>query len=223
MADSYKITIVAAVSQIVGNILLLVEEGLSRLYPREPRKKLSEENYRFNKEKDIVNLVINDQSTGFETGINKLKIGKADVGHCGCEVIAVYNALCLMGKECSFAKVERDFELNGALTKVPFVPIGAYGSNPYALKRMVEMEGLKGKYVNRRQLLSAPGTYIFSFWNSGGLISGLHTIITEFDGEAFSLYNYGRMGVRIMDKEIWEKRFKKSFIIGLSISDLEEK
>ncbi|MBR0343597.1 MAG: hypothetical protein Q4D71_07650 [Oscillospiraceae bacterium] len=221
MADSNKITFTAAVSQIAGNVLLLIEEGLSRLYPREPRKKLSEENFRFNRGQDIVNTVINDQSTGFETGINKLKIGKASVGDCGCEIIAVYNALCLMGKECSFAKVERDFELNGALTKVPFVPIGAYGSNPYALKRMVEMEGLKGKYVRWKELICTPGTYIYSYWNDGGLMSGLHTIITEFDGEAFSLYNYGKMGVRIMDKEIWEKRFKKCFIIGLSVSDLE--
>ena len=219
MADANNVTAIEAVSQIVGNILLLIEEGLSRLYPREPRKKLSEENYRYNKERDVINTAINDQSSGFETGINLLKIGKADVGSCGCEIIAVYNALFLLGKECSFAKVERDFELNGALTKVPFVPIGAYGSNPYALKRMIELEGLKAEYVNRKQLLNCPGIYVFSYWNNGGLIKGLHTIITVYDGKAFTLYNYGNIGTRVMDKEIWEKRFRKSYIVGLLIKE----
>lgn len=221
MADANKVTAIEAVSQILGNILLLIEEGLSRLYPREPRKKLSDENYLFNKQRDVINNVINDQSTGEETGIDILKIGKADVGSCGCEIIAVYNALWLMGKECSFAKVERDFELNGALTKVPFVPIGAYGSNPFALKRMVEIEGLKAEYIGKKDILNNPGIYIFSYWNKGGLIKGLHTIITEYDGKAFTLYNYGSRGIRSMSKDMWEQRFKKCFIVGLSIEDRE--
>ena len=221
MADANKVTAIEAVSQILGNILLLIEEGLSRLYPREPRKKLSDENYLFNKQRDVINNVINDQSTGEETGIDILKIGKADVGSCGCEIIAVYNALWLMGKECSFAKVERDFELNGALTKVPFVPIGAYGSNPFALKRMVEIEGLKAEYLGKKDILNNPGIYIFSYWNKGGLIKGLHTIITEYDGKAFTLYNYGSRGIRSMSKDMWEQRFKKCFIVGLSIEDRE--
>ena len=222
MADANKVTAIETVSQIIGYFLLLIEEGLSRLYPREPRKKLCEENYRFNKERDVVNTAINDQSSGEETGIDCLKIGKASVGLCGCEIIAVYNALYIKGKECSFARVERDFELNGALTKVPFVPIGAYGSNPFALKRMIEIEGLHANYVSKKELLDKPGTYIFSYWNNGGLLHGLHTIITEFDGEAFSLYNYGSTGIRVMNKETWKKRFDKRFIIGLSIKDLEE-
>ncbi len=221
MADANKVTAIEAVSQILGNILLLIEEGLSRLYPREPRKRLSDENYLFNKQRDVINNVINDQSTGEETGIDILKIGKADVGSCGCEIIAVYNALWLMGKECSFAKVERDFELNGALTKVPFVPIGAYGSNPFALKRMVEIEGLKAEYLGKKDILNNPGIYIFSYWNKGGLIKGLHTIITEYDGKAFTLYNYGSRGIRSMSKDMWEQRFKKCFIVGLSIEDRE--
>ena len=83
MADANNVTAIEAVSQVIGNILLLIEEGLSRLYPREPRKKLSEENYRYNRERDVINSAINDQCSGFETGINILKIGKADVVHEG--------------------------------------------------------------------------------------------------------------------------------------------
>ena len=222
MPNAYSVSLFQYLSQILGDGLLLLEEGLSRLYPREPRKRLCEENYRFNKERDVINTIINDQSTGEVTGINELRIGKADVGTSGCEIIAVYNALYLMGKECSFAKVERDFELNGALTKVPFVPIGAYGSNPYALKRMLEINGLRGKRVSKTDMLNNPGTYIYSYWNKGGLLKGLHTIIAENDSKVISLYNYASKGVFTISRDEWMDRFGKRYIIGLSISKWED-
>ena len=222
MSDAYRVGMLSLLSQVLGNGLLLLEEGLSRLYPREPRKRLCEDNYRFNKERDIRNTIINDQSTGEITGIDKLRIGKADVGTSGCEIIAVYNALFLKGKECSFAKVERDFEINGALTKVPFVPIGAYGSNPFALKRMLEINGLKGKRVNADTIIQEPGLYIFSYWNKGGLLKGLHTIVAENNYKVISLYNYAPKGVFTISKEEWKDRFSKRYILGLSITRWED-
>ena len=64
MANTHSISLFDRVTQVLGNILLVIEEGLSRLYPREPRKSLSEDNYRFNRSKDILNEIIIDQNTG---------------------------------------------------------------------------------------------------------------------------------------------------------------
>ncbi len=221
MSINKTVTVPNIISQFIGNLLLLLEEGLSRLYPREPRKQLSESNFRYNRENDIQNTVINDQSTGVETGVNNLKIGKADMGSCGCEVIAVYNALALLGKNCSIAETERAFELDGAMTKVPFVPIGKYGSNPYALKRMTESFGLNAEKVSKKQLLNEEGLYIFSYWNYGGLMQGLHTITAKHNGQSFILYNYGMKGDIIMDPYEWDNRFWKRFIIGYRITEKE--
>ena len=221
MSEKYVVTASQMVTQAIGNFLLLLEEGLSRLYPREPRKKLSDENYKINRAKDITDDLINDQSTGVNTGIKDLRIGKVDVGTAGCEVIAVYNSLYLLGKECSFARIERDFEINGALTKVPFVPIGAYGSNPYALKRMIEIHGLNAKRVTKEELLGNPGVYIFSYWNYGGLLKGLHTIVAKNNGKGIELYNYIANRMYVVNREEWQKRFAKRYIIGLLVSERE--
>ena len=221
MSLNNKVTIPNVISQVAGNLLLLVEEGLSRLYPREPRKQLSEANFRYNRENDIQNTIINDQASGYETGVNKLKIGKADMGSCGCEVIAVYNALALLDKKCSIAETERAFELDGAMTKVPFVPIGKYGSNPYALKRMTESFGLNAEKVSKKQLLNEKGLYIFSYWNYGGLMKGLHTITAKNDGQSFILYNYANKGDTVISPYEWDERFWKRFIIGYRITEKE--
>ncbi len=221
MAEQYKVTAWASVTQFIGNALLLLEEGLSLLYPRQPRRKLSEENYRYNRERDIVNTVINDQGSGKETGVDQLKIGLASMGDCGCEVIAVHNALALLGKKCSLADIEREFEIEGAMTKVPFVPIGKYGSNPYALKRMLKQFGLNAERVSKYTVLNQSGLYLYSYWNYGGLMKGLHTITVKNDNGNFELYNYGDMGVRTMDPYLWDERFWKRFIIGYRITEKE--
>ncbi len=218
MANTHSIALFDRVTQVLGNILLVIEEGLSRLYPREPRKSLSEDNYRFNRSKDILNEIIIDQNTGELTGINDFKIGKVNVGLSGCEIIAVNNALVYKEKECSFADIEREFELSGALTKVPFVPIGAYGSNPYALKRMIESFGLKTCRVSKKRICDIQGGIIFSYWNYGGLIKGLHTVFMVHEDNRFTLYNYGRNGIEFLDWEQFKVRFYNRFIIGLQIN-----
>lgn len=219
MKNAHKVRFIDLITQALGDILLLVEEGLSRLYPREPRKRLSDENYLYNRKRDIVNQLINDQNDGKETGVNKLKIGRTDVGWSGCEIIAIHNALVLLGKESSFADVEREFEISGALTKVPFVPIGAYGSNPYALRRMITTFGLEAKSVSFKWILNNPGIYVFSYWNYGGLLKGLHTILLESDGEKYRLYNYGSTGQAILGKDQYVERFKERFIIGYDVHE----
>ena len=205
--------------QWVGQFLLLIEEGLSRLYPRRARKSLSDANLARNRLTDVRNTMITDQDEDRTTGINGMRIGKASVGKCGCEVIAVNNALVYLGRDASFAELEHLFEISGALTKVPFVPIGGFGGNPYAIRRTLRALGVDSVKVSAARMNAEPGAYVFSFWNRGGLFDGLHTVFSVFDGSRHTGYNYGHSGTARLDPAEWERRFSGRFITACRIEE----
>ncbi len=205
------------IGQGAGQFLLHIEEGLSRLYPRRVRKSLSDANLEQNRLNDVRNTMITDQDEDRTTGINGMHIGKASVGRCGCEVIAVNNALVYLGRDASFAELEHLFEVSGALTKAPFVPIGEFGGNPYAIRRTLRALGVDSMKVSAAEMNAEPGAYIFSYWNRGGLFDGLHTVFSVFDGTCHTVYNYGYSGTARLDPAEWERRFSGRFITACRI------
>ncbi len=218
MPENNRIRRADALTQFAGELLLLLEEGLSLLYPRRARKSLSDSNYEYNVRRDIRNRMITDQDGDSTEGVNGMRLGKTLAGPCGCEVIAVNNALVYLGRECSFAELEHMFEISGALTKVPFVPIGAYGANPYAIGRMLRAAGVEYSRASADQLTTESGAYIFSYWNHGGLLSGLHTVFAVNDGHRITIYNYGTYGTAQIGAGEWKRRFKGRFITAFRVT-----
>ena len=57
---------------------------------------------------------------------------------------------------------------------------GAFGSNPYAIDRVLKEEGLTFSTIdNFEQMKSTPGVYIVSVWNSNKISSRIHTVAIE--------------------------------------------
>ena len=219
MPHKHRIGPAVKLGQWTGQLLLHAEEGLSRLYPRRVRKSLSDEVLRRNRETDVRSRMITEQDGDRSTGINGMRIGKASVGRCGCEVIAVNNVLVHLGRETSFAELEHLFETSGALVRAPFVPAGVFGSNPYAIRRVLGSLGIRAEKVSAAEMNSVPGAYVFSYWNPGGLFSGLHTVFSVFDGRYHTVYNYGHSGTARLNPVEWERRFNGRFITACRTGD----
>ena len=120
--------------------------------------------------------------------------GVSTIGYSGCEAIAVYNFMLLIGKPHSFSSVvsfmQSRFDsvfLSGWGKK------GEWGATPGDIRAYLDCEGVK--YHEASGLLwmdtfyASPGTYIISYWNEDLLNYGYHTIAVSYDGSTYLGYN----------------------------------
>ena len=152
-------------------------------------------NYEYNRKHDKVGYSTVDliDSQGENREINYLKYGISNVGHSGCEAIAVYNAKILLGHSAvSLAKIIADFEEEGAMTLQGSFVDGYFGGNPYSMSRVLERNGLQYSSIDSFNDIEEPGIYIVSFWNTPWVGGELHTITIEVkeNGEV-QCYNQG--------------------------------
>ena len=113
-----------------------------------------------------------------------MAFGFSSVGRAGCESIAVYNALKLLGKPRPLAEIIRDFEKGGYMRMW-----GYFGAAPY-FGPLVRRYGAKTRLVTpaslRRQAevrsLTPGAVFFMTIWNRRFLPhKGLHTFAAEFD------------------------------------------
>ena len=147
------------------------------------RRKLSEKsevNRIHNEEAEtmLVTGLIEDQSR-----LKEIKLGLSDMAYAGCEVIAVYNAARLLGKEYKLSELICNAERSGALMRN-----GKWGTNPFSLDRLCPDEEIIFKRI--KELPTESGIYILSFWNSQGLFGGVHTVCMRIGNGEIKLYNY---------------------------------
>ena len=113
----------------------------------------------------------------------RLYLAKAE--NTACEAVAVYNAAVSFGAAVSFHDVCRAFLTRGALT---LIFLGFFGGNPYSIKRVLRLIGLKGGAVGADETLK-DGRYIISFWNGEKKLS-LHTVFVRVINGSAAVYNF---------------------------------
>lgn len=65
---------------------------------------------------------------------------------------------------------------------------GFFGSDPYAIGKVLKSSGLSYTKVTANQL-SNEGIYIISFWNCNPPWNGLHTVAFEYYDGIYTTYN----------------------------------
>lgn len=107
----------------------------------------------------------------------------------GCEIIAAYNTMKVLGNQKDLRDIAYYFENDGQMLD------GYFGTNPYANKKFFEKQGYKVKVVEGEKImedkLPKADAYILSFWNSDNVMDALHTVAMRRtkDGK-YELFNY---------------------------------
>ena len=138
--------------------------------------------------------LINGQQT---EPYNSIPFGNSTIGYSGCEVIATYNALILLGCPESFEGV-KSYYINriNSVTLSGWGKGGYWGCTPldiasFLTSRQIQYCPLP---VISLQILDyygpVPGTYIISYWNEDPLHYGYHTIAVQCDGYEYTAYNW---------------------------------
>lgn len=146
----------------------------SRLFRRiSGPSKQAEENRRANQalEPMLPRGPLNGQRLG---ALGRFRLGRSSYGFSGCEVIAVYNACRLLGRTHTLSQV-------GYRCECLSLPMlwGFWGSDPYALWKLMEACGLKWERLESlaRAEQAGDGVFILSFWNrAGNPFHGIHTV-----------------------------------------------
>lgn len=136
-------------------------------------------NYLHNIEKGSLipeNKMINGQALGDIAG---LKYGLFRMSWCGCEVIAVCNALNYVGKPVPVAEAAHFLERYRLL-------LGFFGCNAYKLGRALKHFGLESE---RTRDISSAKAFIVSFWTGKRFLSPIHTVFCVRTKKGIMVYN----------------------------------
>lgn len=161
------------------------------------------EHFEQNARRDLTSLededgILNGQG---REGLRELTFGFSNVGHAGCESIAVYNALRLLGLSRPLPEVIRDMEKGGYMRLW-----GHMGAAPY-FQPLLRRYGAVTRAVNPHRLqrraeageLPEGSVYLFCIWNDRlRFYKGLHTFAGVWapDGASgwviFNRFNHDR-------------------------------
>ena len=151
--------------------------------------------------------IINDQNG--KTGDN-FRYGAYPASHNACEAIAVHNAKVLMGDDSStLSETIYDFQSSGAM-----IGFGGLGSNPLAIGRVLNKEGIKYSRVGLNDM-TEQGVYIMSFWNENPPWNGLHTVAVSYNGINYIAYNLNGNNIEYnISLSDYSKRFICGYYLG---------
>lgn len=154
--------------------------------------------YRRNREADLSRVLSEDGLLNGQgrPGLSELSFGYSHVGHAGCESIAVYNALLLLGLPQPLPDIIRAFEKGG------YMRFGGYmGAAPY-FQPLLRRCGAESRVIRpaRAQTLAERGeldsgaVFLAAIWNDRLLpFKGLHTFAVCHmplpDGKRWTVYN----------------------------------
>ena len=114
----------------------------------------------------------------------------------GCEIIAIYNALRMKGKNPNIAKIALELEINGGQ-----MGFGYLGCNPKYIANYLKAHKIKyTKYTTKKTFknsIAKGNVYIMSYWiNNYGTINiktykdGIHTVMVKCEKvNEFHVYN----------------------------------
>lgn len=171
---------------------------------------LSKERYEFNcgLERSFSGLIHNQHTKPQ----SRMKYGKKyTLAYNGCEVVAIYNALDLIGKTANLAEIVYEFEenkftafnlafLKSHPTKLKILPYifflfsklnlnfksGAFGTNPFYLNRFFDAHKINYRFfTNLSETLPEENIFIVSFWNECKCSSMVHTFVVKRDNSGF--------------------------------------
>ncbi len=144
---------------------------------------------------------------------------KYTMEHNGCELIAIYNALKLKGKNQALSEIALEVEINDGMAmdlnllrthpNCPNIPdifsdmgitllSGYLGSNPFYIRQYLNAHKFKHEQTDSLNELESwvkPGrVFIMSYWNNKNDIGrGLHTIAVWVDSDgSINTYNNGK-------------------------------
>lgn len=144
----------------------------------------SKRNLRHNRsvEKDLpCGVLLNGQGMG---RLSQMRYGVSFVRRCGCECIAVYNALAFMKKKVPLSEVIFRMERYGII-------FGLLGSSPFCFRKV--MKHFDAEYTTEDFSGEA---YIVSFWTKKPFLSAIHTVFCVENNGAVTVYNrYNNLAV----------------------------
>ncbi|MGM9971437.1 MAG: hypothetical protein ACI35W_03440 [Anaeroplasmataceae bacterium] len=199
-------TLVIATVAYVGSIVSM--SVINSLEAKQHQTAL--ENYKINctKKFPVNNNTNNDNSKlyGFITNqgaseFEKMNLGKnSNLRIAGCEIIASYNAMKMIGKNTDFATTAFDIECLDIL----FLSNGEYGSNPYDLGCYYKKRNASYKYTSNileyyNYMEKNDVVSVVSFANKDFFKNGLHTFtVSKLDGNIYTFNsdysnNYGTL------------------------------
>ena len=113
------------------------------------------------------------------TPIYEMKLGEWSISYCGCEVLAIYNAMIRYGMPIELPDLIFWVERSGAVVKR-----GEWGTNPFAIDDILDYMEVPYTYFDSvekmNQSMSDGNTYILSLWNvANNPRSQVHTYMVE--------------------------------------------
>ena len=158
-----------------------------KIFSHRFRYRRAGKNYRLNSGLPDPDRLINGQAASEDT--SSMRYGRFRMGYNGCEIIAVYNALRLLGIRTTLAEVAREAEEMGYTWLA-----GLFGTRPRAVGRHLEHRGLRTVRAKRQaeaeELAGRGGVFVFVFWNrKANPFRGIHTVAARSDGGAITVYN----------------------------------
>jgi hypothetical protein len=175
---------------MLGKLNLLLENIGAPLFYRTVKRRYSDEksraNLSANKEHDITGKLIRQQNTG---EIEAFHYGECSAKHSGCAPISIYNALTLLGKDPSFAKVISQAEGRAGLALK-----GKAGTNPYGIGKVLDEYGLKySRYSSLSELesrMKVGDVAVMAVWNNREDIrGGAHFFAIDRKEDGYHGYN----------------------------------
>ena len=152
---------------------------------------LNAHNYRRNREYEhmLPKGLLNAQGMGT---LRQYRYGLFSFGWCGCEIIATYNFLQMLGKPQPLCEIAREIYRYGHIL------LGFFGTNVYVLSHYLHRHGIEHRQTCRKKEFleqAANGKYgIVSFWTGKVMRSSIHTVAfrMEPDGSVTVFNRYNR-------------------------------
>ena len=138
--------------------------------------------YEKNKQNDIKNEIIKNQEE-----ITDLYYYNHPLSYNGCSMIAVNNALVLMGCETSMADIIKTFQENEVAVGNNLLG-GIWGSNPYTLTKVFDEYNIEYERVTSDEL-TEDGIYIIAYWNGMEYSDSAHFVTVEVKNGYTTTYN----------------------------------
>lgn len=155
------------------------------MFLKKYRTTVAEQNYSVNQHNSETDQMINGQSA-----YSNYLFGLTTLDRVGCGIIAVYNALRLLGRREKLTDLIREFETNSTET----VPFGFFGINPFSMRKYFEAHQIPYRKIFRvkgfDKAKEENGVFVMTFWNdSKNLMKGAHTVAFCYTNDQFVVYN----------------------------------
>lgn len=155
------------------------------MFLKKYRTTVAEQNYSVNQHNSETDQMINGQSA-----YSNYLFGLTTLDRVGCGIIAVYNALRLLGRPKKLTNLIREFETNNTET----IPFGFFGINPFSMRKYYEAHQIPYRKIFRVKEFDKAkeenGVFVMTFWNdSKNLMKGAHTVTFCCINNQFDVFN----------------------------------